>query len=156
MLRRSSVSYVTLLIAVGLIVGRLIPILAIKSDRHVPVPGWGAAIFLAFFAVVVAAFAWTMWQQVHRDQRTISASYGLRMLAVAKAAVLVGGVFAGGYAGFALAFVSPDTDGESMRLWQSVAASGASVLLLVAALLLERACQIPSRDDEDDIEASPA
>lgn len=156
MLRRSSVSYVTLIIAVGLIVGRLIPIVAIKFDQRMPVPGWGASIFLGFFAVVVGAFAWTMWQQVQRDRRTISAAYGLRMLAVAKASVLVGGVFAGGYAGFALAFVTPETDGEWLRLWQSAAASGAAVLLLIAALLLERACQIPSRDDEDDVEASPA
>jgi TRAP-type C4-dicarboxylate transport system permease small subunit len=149
MVRRSSASYVTLLLAIGLVVGRAIPVLAAQFDERVPVPGWSPAVLLAVFAGVVGVFAWTMWQQVHRDQRTISPNYGLRMVALAKAAVMVGGVFAGGYTGFALAFVAQSTDGDTLRFWQGLAASGASVLLLIAALLLERACQIPRRDDED-------
>jgi hypothetical protein len=64
--------------------------------------------------------------------------------------LIVGALFGGGYGGFALSFV-PDLDTQlgSARVWHAGTAAVAGLLLVVAALLLERACHIPEGDDED-------
>lgn len=149
-MKPSSPLYVTVLIAVGLVVGRIIPPLAVRFDGFAPRPTWGAAGILAVGAAVVGLLAWNMWQAVHRDRRVISSPHAIRMLALAKAAIMVGGVFAGGYAGFALAYVGTTSELGRERLLHGGAAALAAVALLVAALVLERACRLPEDDGEDD------
>lgn len=156
-MRRSSVTFVTALVAIGLIVGRALPILVARMGERAPIPGWSPAILLALFAGVVAVLAWSMWQNLRRDGRTISSNYGVRMIALAKASILVSAIFAGGYAGFTLAFVGYESAADSSRFWQGAAASLAAAALLAAALVLEWACQLPASDEDDDsTEASPA
>lgn len=158
--RRSSPLYVVAIVASGLVVGRLLPELVVRFDGDAPpVPGWGAALVLLCGAIAVGALAWRTWQSLHQHRRRITSDHAIRLLALAKAAILVGGVFAGGYAGYALAYLGSPTDLGQLRLWRSAAAAGAALLLLVAALLLEWSCRLPSDDDEDeatDADPSPA
>ncbi|WP_269305169.1 DUF3180 domain-containing protein [Aeromicrobium sp. HA] len=158
--RRSSPLYVALLVASGLVVGRLLPPLAVRLDgTSPPVPGWGAAIVLLCGAIAVGALAWGTWQRLHRDKRRFTAHHAIRLVALAKAAVLVGGVFTGGYAGYALAYLGSSTELGELRFWRAAAAAGAALLLLVAALCLEWACRLPSGDDEEtttEVGPSPA
>ncbi len=158
--RRSSPLYVVGLVASGLIVGRLLPPLIVRFDgTSPPVPGWGATIVLLAGAIAVGALAWGTWRNLHHHQRRIVADHAIRLLALAKAAILVGGVFAGGYAGYALAYVDASTELGDLRFWRSAAAAGSALLLLVAALVLEWACRLPSDDDEEstsDADPSPA
>lgn len=155
-MRRSSTLYVTILVSAGLIVGRLIPPLAVRFEGHAPVPGWSASLLLLLLAAMVGGCAWSMWQSVHRDKRTVRSSYGVRMLALAKAAIMVGGVFCGGYLGFALAYLGADSPLGQDRFWQALAAGGAAALLLVVALVLEWACLVPRDEDEDGAAPTPA
>ncbi|GAA3542098.1 hypothetical protein AFL01nite_09270 [Aeromicrobium flavum] len=160
--RRSTPLYVAGLVASGLVVGRLLPPLTVRLDgTSPPVPGWAAAIVLLCGAIAVGALAWGTWQNLHRDKRVYSAEHAIRILALAKAAVLVGGVFTGGYAGYALAYLGSSTELGELRLWRSAAAAGAALLLLIAALVLEWTCRLPSDDDEEksapsDADPSPA
>jgi TRAP-type C4-dicarboxylate transport system permease small subunit len=158
--RRSSPLYVAGLVASGLVVGRLLPPLTVRLDgTSPPVPGWAAAVVLFCGAIAIGALAWGTWQNLHRDKRQYSAEHAIRILALAKAAVLVGGVFAGGYAGYALAYLGSSTELGELRLWRSAVAAGAALLLLFAALVLEWACRLPSDDDEEsasDADPSPA
>jgi hypothetical protein len=80
------------------------------------------------------------------------------MLALSRSCVIVGALFAGGYGGFALAFVNDlDTPLGHERAVNGGVAALAGLLLLVAALLLERACRLPEDDDEEPAgEATPA
>lgn len=159
--RRSSPLYVTGIVASGLVVGRLLPPLTVRFDgTSPPVPGWAATIVLLCGAIAVGGLAWATWRDLHRRRMRVVADRAIRMLALAKAAVLVGGVFAGGYAGYALAYLGSSTDLGELRFWRSAAAAGAALALLVAALLLEWACRLPLDDDEEkptaDADPSPA
>src|SRR5690606_41285558 len=58
MMRRSSTLYVTILVSAGLIVGRLIPPLAVRFEGHAPVPGWSASLLLLLLAALVGGCAW--------------------------------------------------------------------------------------------------
>ena len=80
----------------------------------------------------------------------MTSDHGVKMLALSRSSLIVGGLFGGGYGGYALSFVPISTPPlGSARVWHAGAAAVAGVLLVVAALLLERACHIPGGDDED-------
>lgn len=148
--RRSSALLVFALIGAGLVVGRLLPELIQRGGGTPPPVSWAASVTLALAAMLVAGFAWNMWQSLHRKKRTIHAEHALRMLAVAKACVVVSSVFMGGYAGLALAFVPVfSTPAGQERVVHGGAASLAALLLLAAALLLERSCRLPGGEDDE-------
>lgn len=147
--RRTSALLVALLIAGGLIVGRLIPAIILRFDGDVPRVSWIAALTLLLGAAVVGGFAWNTWQSLHKKHERMTSDYGIRMLALAKAGAAVGAIVGGVYGGFALAFVDAlDTPLGKERALHAGAAAIASLLLLIASLLLERACQVPGDDDE--------
>lgn len=155
--QRSSPLYVACLVAVGLVVGRLLPPLAVRLDGgSPPVPGWGATIVLVCGAIAVAALAWHTWHNLHQRKRRIVADRAIRLLALAKAAIMVGGVFAGGYVGYALAYAQSDSPLGELRFERGLFAAGAAALLLIAALILEWACRLPVDGDDEERNKSGA
>lgn len=157
--RRSSPLYVAGIVAAGLVVGRLLPPMIVRLDGDSPpVPGWAATIVLVCGALAVGALAWGTWRELHQRKRRIAVDHAIRLLALAKTAVMVGGVFAGGYAGYALAYWGSSSDLGELRLWRSSAAAVAAGLLLVAGLVLEWTCRLPADgdDEEKSSEAAPA
>lgn len=149
--RRSTPLLVVSIIAAGLVAGRLLPPLCVRLGWPTPHVGWPAGVALLAAALLMGALAWSTWQSVHRAKRQISSDYGLLVLATAKAGIYVGALFAGGYAGYALAYVDLwETTLGRARVLHGGGAALAAVLLLAAALLLERACMLPGGDDEDD------
>ena len=137
------------LLAVGVVAGRLTPPLIVRLGGNPPRLGWVAPLTLLAGAVVVGMFAWSTWQTLHRRHERIAVDHGLRMLALAKASAIVGALAAGCYGGYALAFLDAlDATLGRERFVRGLAAAIASLLLMIAALLLERACRLP--DDEDD------
>jgi hypothetical protein len=80
----------------------------------------------------------------------MTSDHGIRMLALAKACAIVGALVGGFYGGFALAFLDAlDATLGRERFVRALAAAVASLLLMVAALLLERACRLPDDEDPD-------
>lgn len=147
--RHATPLYLTILVGVGLIVGRLLPPLAVRFDGSAPRPTWAAAVILGSGAVIVGVIGWSTWQALHKKKQRVNVDRAIQLLALAKSCIMVGGVFAGGYIGFALAFVGDGSPGGHERLIRSLAAGVAAVLLLLAALFLEWACRLPQDDDED-------
>ena len=70
----------------------------------------------------------------------------------------MGALFAGGYGGYALAFVGDlDTPLGLERAVNGGVAALAGLVVVVAALLLERACRLPEDDDDETAsDATPA
>lgn len=147
--QRSSAWFVTGLLMVGLVVGRSLPPLLVRMGSAVPVPDWSPAVVLALGGVVVAGIAWQTWRSLHRDKKTIASRHAIRVLAIAKSAIIVGAVFAGGYFGFALAYLGVESELGQLRFWRGLAAGVAGLLLLAAALGLEWTCRIPEDEDDD-------
>jgi hypothetical protein len=68
-------------------------------------------------------------------------------LLLARSCALVGALVAGGYLGYAVSWVGVDSALAGQRGWRSVACGVAGVLIVVGALLLERACRVRSEDE---------
>ena len=156
--RRTSAFNVAVWVTVGLVIGLLVRPVAVRLDASPPRVGWGAATTLLVVALVVGAFAWNTWQSLHKKHERMTSDHAAKMLALSRSCVIVGALFGGGYGGFALAFVNDlDTPLGQERAVNGGVAALAGLLLLVAALLLERACRLPEDDDEEPAgDATPA
>ena len=145
----TSALLVAVLLAAGVVGGRLTPPLIVRLDGTPPRLGWIAPLMLLAGAVVVGMFAWSTFQTLHRRHDRMTSDHAIRMLALAKACAIVGALVGGYYGGYALAFLDAlDATLGRERFVRGLAAAIASLLLMIAALLLERACRLP--DDEDD------
>ena len=156
--RRASALYVAGWVAIGLVIGLLVRPVADRLESSPPRVGWGAATTLFVVAVVVGSLAWSTWQSLHKKHERMTSDHAAKMLALSRSCVIVGALFAGGYGGFALAFVGDlDTPLGQERAVNGGVAALAGLLLLVAALLLERACRLPEDDDDETAtDATPA
>lgn len=119
-----------------------------------PLPAY-APVTLGVLAAAEAYWAWAIRSRVHRRGsprvRPMAALWVARSLALAKASSLVGALALGAYAGF-LAYVgekihAPEHSHDALV---SGAGVGTALLLSVTALLLERACRVPPRDEPPD------
>lgn len=155
-IERSSVSAIVGMLAIGTVVGRLLPPLAVRFYGEAPIPGVSSAVWLLLGAVVVAMIALQNWRTLHRDKRQMASQHALRVLAIAKAAVIVACVFTGGYLGLALFAFGAESELGRLRFWRSLLAAGAGALLLAAALALEWTCKLPEDDDPDSSSAGAA
>jgi len=149
-MKRATPLFVVALLGAGIIVGTLVRPLAARMDVTTPQIGWGPATMLLTIAVLIGGLAWNTWQSLHKKHERMTSDHGVKMLALSRSSLIVGGLFGGGYGGYALSFV-PDVDTPlgSARVWHAGTAAVAGLLLVAAALLLERACHIPGADDED-------
>lgn len=148
---RTSALAVVSLIGLGLVGGRLVPELILRADRNVPIVSWGPAIALLLGTVVLGVLAWNTWQSLHKKHQRMTADHAVTLLALAKGSAVVSALFAGGYGGYAIAYLdSFDSPLGKDRVLHGGAAAIAGLLMLVAALMLERSLRIPSGDDESE------
>ena len=146
--KRTSALWVTSLIGIGLVFGRLIPELILRADRNVPVVGWGAPLPFLLGAAVLGAMAWSTWQSLHKKHQRMTSDHGVTLLAVAKASAAAAALFAGAYGGYAVAYLDAlDSPLGKDRVIHSGAAAVAAILMMVAALVLERSLRIPGDDE---------
>lgn len=149
--RPTSALFVVALIAVGVVVGRLTPPLIVRLDGSPPRLGWIAPLMLLAAAGVVGGFAWNTWQTLHRRHERMTADHGIKMLSLAKSCAVAGALVGGFYGGFAVAYIDAlDSMLGRERFVRGMAAAVTSLMLLAAALLLERACRLPDDGDDDD------
>lgn len=148
--RRATPLLVVGLVGSGVIVGVLVRPLAARFDVTPPQVGWGPATMLFVFAVLIGGLAWNTWQSLHKKHERMTSDHGVKMLALSRSSLIVGGIFGGLYGGFALSYVRDlDTSSGPERVWHAGSAAVAGLLLVAAAFLLERACHIPGSDDDD-------
>ena len=147
-LRRTSAALVVAVFTIGLVVGLLVRPVAVRLDASPPQVGWGPATTLFVVALIVGALAWNTWQSLHKKHQRMTSDHGVKMLALSRSCLLVGALFTGGYGGFALTYLGDlDTPLGAERALHAGGATVAGLLLLLAALLLERACRFPEDDD---------
>lgn len=160
MLRRTSALTLAIAGCLGLILGRVARPLIERSGGIAPTVGWSASLALLLGAGVLLALAVQTHRVLNRDRRVMHAERGVRLLALAKASALVGAFVAGLYAGYAVGFADAwASDLGRERVVRSVIAAVSAVAVMIAGLLLERACRIPGDGDDGGAvsgEASPA
>jgi hypothetical protein len=100
-------------------------------------------------AGILLVFAYTTYRTVHRERRRLDPHRAVNFLMLAKASALMGALFSGGYLGFALQFVEDlEYPLPRERFVRALVAAVTGVVIVVSALLLERACRVPKADDD--------
>ncbi len=154
--KRTSALLIASLVGLGLVLGRLVPELILRAGRSVPIVGWGAALTLLLGAGILGALAWSTFQSLHKKNQRMTSDHGVTMLALAKASACVAALFAGGYGGYAVAYLDSFASplGKD-RVIHGGSAAIAGLLMMIAALLLERSLRLPGDDDESEGKTVP-
>lgn len=145
----TSVRLLATLVVVSAVAGWVVADLVDQGlGRTVPVP-WTAAATLLILAV--ALFFWAIGTRRKLRDGHADPFVSARTAALAMAASRTGAVATGVYLGFLIWFAGHWwMEAARARGYASAAAVVAGLLMVLAALWLERICRITSEDDEDD------
>ncbi|KQY50283.1 MULTISPECIES: DUF3180 domain-containing protein [unclassified Nocardioides] len=133
-------------LTVGLVVGWAIRPLTQRYADSSPVVTWIQVLALFLVAAMLGATAWATHRTIARRQ-FLEPHRAVNRLVLAKACALVGALAAGGYAGYAVAWLGLPAELADQRSLRSGIAAVGGGLMCGAALLLERACRV--RDGGD-------
>ena len=131
----------------GLVGGWLLHPVAERLSGTAPVVTWLQPVALFLVAAIVGGAAWATWRAVQVRREWLEPQRAVNRLLLARSCALVGALVAGGYLGYAVSWVGVDSALAGQRGWRSVTGAVAGALIVVAALLLERACRIRSEDE---------
>ncbi len=146
-LQPTSAGLVTAWAVAGLVGGWLLHPVAERLSGTAPVVTWLQPIALFLVAAIVGAAAWATWRAVQVRREWLEPQRAVNRLLLARSCALVGALVAGGYLGYAVSWVGVDSALAGQRGWRSVTGAAAGALIVVAALLLERACRVRSEDE---------
>ena len=131
---------------VGLAGGWLVHPLAERISGTAPIVSWLQPLALFLVVAILGVTAQATWRTVQVRRERLLPHQAVNRLVLARACAFVGALAAGGYLGYALSWLGVDAELADQRLVRSLVASAGSVLVVVTALLLERACRV--RDDD--------
>ncbi|HET8605361.1 MAG TPA: DUF3180 family protein [Marmoricola sp.] len=132
----------------GLVCGWAVRPVSLSLGATEPDVTWLAIGLIFFMAAALGGAAYLTWRTLHRQRGRLPAHRAVNRLVLGKACALAGAAIAGGYFGYALAQLGVTaSDVADTRLWHSVVAGVGGLLVMAAALLLERACRV--RDEEE-------
>ena len=113
-----------------------------------PVVSWLQPVALLFVGAVLLAAARATHRTLHVRREWLEPHRAVNRLLLARACVVVGGLAAGGYAGYAVSWLGVPGELADDRILRSLAATAAGVVVVVGALLLERACRVRKGHEE--------
>jgi len=146
-LQPTSAALVTAWAVAGLVGGWLLHPVAERVNDTAPIVTWLQPIALFLVAAIVGAAAWATWRAVQVRREWLEPQQAVNRLLLARSCALVGALVAGGYLGYAVSWIGVDSALAGQRGWRSLAGAVAGALIVVAALLLERACRVISEDE---------
>ena len=147
-LRPTSAAVLTAWALAGLVGGWLLHPFAERFLTTAPIVTWAQPLALVLVAAILGATAWATWRTLHVHQGRLEPHRAVNRLVLARACALVGALVAGGYAGYAISWLGSQAELADQRAWRSAAAAAAGVAITITAVLLERACRVPSGEDE--------
>ena len=135
----------------GGLAGWLLGVTANALDLTAPEVPWTAPIGLILVTALVGALAYSTYQRIQVRHERVEPNRAVAFLVLGKASALAGAVVAGGYLAYALLFVGRwEAAAPRDRVIRSAVAVLAGVALCAMGLLLERACKVPRKDEDDD------
>ncbi|MFW6772779.1 DUF3180 domain-containing protein [Nocardioides sp. CPCC 205120] len=134
-------------VVAGLVVGWLLRRVARAAGTSVPEVSWTQVLLLALVAAILGVTAVITRREVTTARPDLLPHRAVNRLVLARACALVGALLLGGYAGHALSWVGSPSYVAEERMARAVLAALAGASVLVAALLLERACRVRSDPD---------
>ena len=131
---------------VGFVGGYLLHPLSERGGTP-PLVSWAQPTALLFVAAILGFTAWSTWRALHVRAERLEPHRAVNRLVLARAGALVGALVAGGYAGYAVAWIGDPAELAGQRILRSVVAVLAGLAMVAGALLLERACRVPDDDE---------
>lgn len=132
---------------VGLVAGWLLHPVADRFGTP-PLVSWLQPLALAFVAAVLLGTAYVTHRSLHVRGEWLEPHRAVNRLVLARASVVVGGLAAGGYVGYAVSWLGRRAELADERMLRSALAGLAAAGVVVGALLLERACRVRSDPEE--------
>jgi Protein of unknown function (DUF3180) len=141
----------------GALAGWLVVAATNSFDLVAPQVPWTAPVGVFLIAGLVGVIAYSTHQRIHVRRQRIEPQRAVAFLVLGKASALAGALVAGGYLTYALMFITRlDAVAPRDRVIKSAVATVAGVVLVVAGLLLERACRVPKSDEDEEVEDAEA
>jgi uncharacterized membrane protein YedE/YeeE len=139
------------LVVVAIVSGGVSYLITRSWFDYVPTPSVYLPLWLAVLAIAeLYLAAMTRARLAGRSgTRPVDPLVVARYVALAKASAVVGSLATGVYAGFLGWVIRLDTPTANHDTTTAAFGMGLAVLLTVAALVLEYACRVPKRDDDD-------
>lgn len=107
-----------------------------------PLVSWLQPVSLAVIGGVLLLLAGITRRQL-KERHLLDPQKAVNRLVLGRAGALVGALVTGGYLGYAISWLNYSGDPlASHRVWLSLAAAAAGLLIVLGGLLLERACRI--------------
>lgn len=107
-----------------------------------PLVSWLQPVSLAVIGGVLLLLAGITHRQL-KERHLLDPQKAVNRLVLGRAGALVGALVTGGYLGYAISWLNYSGDPlASHRVWLSLAAAAAGLLVVLGGLLLERACRI--------------
>jgi hypothetical protein len=127
---------------VGLVGGWLAHPLSEAVNGTALVVSWVQPGALLLLAAAVGVTAWQTWRAVQVRRERLEPHRAVNRLVLGRAAAYVGALVAGGYAGYAVSWVGSEAELAGQRMVRSALAALCGLLIVLAGLLLERACRV--------------
>lgn len=113
-----------------------------------PLVSWLQPLALVVVAAVLLATAYATHRSLHVRREWMEPHRAVNRLLLARACVVVGGLAAGGYVGYAVSWLGLRAELADERMLRSALAGLAAAGVVAGALLLERACRVRSDPEE--------
>jgi lysylphosphatidylglycerol synthetase-like protein (DUF2156 family) len=132
---------------VGLLAGWLYHWIIDHGTGTAPLVSWAQPAALVLVAAVLFVTAWSTRRTIRLRPGGLSPSHAVNRLVLARACAYVGALAGGVYLGYAVSWLGVESDLAHQRALRSACAGVAGVLMVIAGVLLERACRVPPEDD---------
>jgi lysylphosphatidylglycerol synthetase-like protein (DUF2156 family) len=140
------------LVLAALLAAAVAWLLVTTSYNAIPPLPWSPTAVLSGLGVLEGYMALNTRARIERrpGREPVDPIAVARFAVLAKASSLVGSIFGGFFAGLVSWLVFQSTDAAHRDLGPAIGGLVGAIILVIAALLLERACRVPKRDDEDE------
>jgi hypothetical protein len=142
-LRPLPLGSIVVMIAIGMIPGWLYGVFSSSQSWATPASGWYQAGLYLILALGLAATAWGTARSRSGRNRRLSARVAVNRFVMGRAAAVVASLMTGAYLGFALSWWRSTSELAERRIGNALVTSATSLLVVFAALALERACRVP-------------
>lgn len=127
----------------GVVLGRLVRPAIEWAGGLAPVVGWSQASVLAVVAAVLLATARATRAALPAHRVAEQPQLAVNRLLLARASAVVGALVGGGYVGYAVAWLGDPSQLADQRVLRSLLTAVAAAVVVLSAVLLERACRVP-------------
>lgn len=141
-MRRTGASALTVFAVVALVAGWVVHYIARMNSGLDPSLNWSAAGVVAFLAAFVGVAAFRT-RQATRAKVRLPAHRAVNLLVLGKSCARAGAAVLGGYAGFAVGYLRQSMSVPAGQLVLVGLTCVSGIALMIAGLAMERACEIP-------------